>query len=148
MYRGISRKRLELYPDVLSGLENLQKHFTMGLISDAQPCFAHPEMHLMGLHGFFSPLIISAEYGYRKPDKRLFQHALVELKAEPSEVIYIGNDMFRDIFGASQMGIKTIFFQTNQGTQSHPNTEPSYIARSFVEVQQGVQFLSQRSIIS
>lgn len=146
MYRGISRKRLELYPEVISILDKFKMHFEMALISDAQPCFALPEMQLVGLNGYFTPLIISGEYGYRKPDKRLFQHALLELKVEPHEAIYIGNDMYRDIFGASQLGIKTIFFQSNQGTQTYPGVEPSYIARSFTEVLKGVEFLSGRSI--
>lgn len=142
MYRGISRKRLELYPDVISVLEKLKMRFPLALVSDAQPCFALPEMRLMNLNGFFSPIVISADYGYRKPDPRLFLHALIELKVDPSEAIYIGNDMFRDIYGANQLGIKTIFFQSNQGTQTHPNTEPHYFARSFNEVLKGVEFLS------
>jgi putative hydrolase of the HAD superfamily len=146
MYRGISRKRMELYPDVVSVLDRLKMRFPLALISDAQPCFALPEMQMLHLNGFFSPIVISAEYGYRKPDRRLFLHALVELKVDPSEAIYVGNDMFRDIYGANQLGIKTIFFQSNQGAQTHPNTEPNYIARSFPEVLKGVEFLSELSL--
>jgi putative hydrolase of the HAD superfamily len=146
LYRGISRKRLELYPDVIPSLDKLKMRYPLALVSDAQPCFALPEMQLVGLNGFFSPIVISAHYGYRKPDRRLFLHALVELKVEPSEAIYIGNDMFRDIYGANQLGIKTIFFQSNQGQQTHPNTEPLYIARSYPEILKGVEFLSGTSL--
>ncbi|MCG6537893.1 MAG: HAD family hydrolase, partial [Syntrophales bacterium LBB04] len=66
VYRGISRKRLQLYPDVKRVLDELRPTYRMALISDAQPCYALPEMKAVGLEGYFDPIIISAYYGFRK----------------------------------------------------------------------------------
>ncbi len=144
MYRGISRKRMQLYSDVWRVLDQLKARFPLALVSDAQSCFSLAEMKVLGIHDFFKPIIISGDYGYRKPDPRLFLQALDGLGIRPEEAIYVGNDMFRDMFGAKQLGIKTILFKSNQGEQSYKNIEPDYIAYNFREVLTGVDFLCQK----
>jgi putative hydrolase of the HAD superfamily len=142
IYRAISRKRLQLYPDVKRVLDELQPLYRMALVSDAQPCYALPEMKAVGLEGYFDPIIISARYGFRKPDTRLMGKALDGLKLGPVEVICVGNDMYRDIYGARRLGIKAIFIDSNQGTKSHENVTPDYFAPRFEDVLTGVKALT------
>jgi putative hydrolase of the HAD superfamily len=142
IYRAISRKRLQLYPDVKRVLDELHPAFRMALVSDAQPCYALPEMKAVGLDGYFDPVIISAQYGFRKPDTRLMQKALDIMKLLPAEAIFVGNDMYRDIYGASRLGIKSIFIDSNQGTKSHENVAPDYFAHRFEDVLKGVKALT------
>ena len=142
MYRAISRKRLQLYPDVKRVLDELHPTFRMALVSDAQPCYALPEMKAVGLEGCFDPVIISAHYGFRKPDTRLMQKALDIMKLLPAEAIFVGNDMYRDIYGASRLGIKSIFVDSNQGAKSHEKVAPDYFAHRFEDVLKGVEALT------
>lgn len=141
LYRGISWKRLQLYPDVKRVLDELRAGYRIAVISDSQPCYALPEIRAVGLDGYFDPIIISAYYGFRKPDTRLIERALDIMKLTPVEVIYVGNDMFRDIYGASQLGIKTIFVDSNQGVKSYENVAPDYFAPRFEDVLKGVAAL-------
>jgi len=141
LYRGISRKRLQLYPGVKMVLDELRTSRRLALISDAQPCFALPEIHAVGLDNYFDPVIISANFGYRKPDRRLTDKTLEIMKLTPAEVIYVGNDMFRDIYGASRLGIKTIYVDSNQGAKAHDNVAPDYFASRFEDVLKGVAAL-------
>lgn len=134
LFRGISRKRLILYPDVKRVLDELKAAYPLALVSDAQPCFALPEIRAVGLEGYFDPIVISAYHDYRKPDPRLYLEALAAMKLQPAEAIYIGNDMFRDIYGAQKVGLKTIFLDTNQGAKSHEGTMPDRVALKFAEV--------------
>ena len=142
IYRAISRKRLRLYPDVKRVLDGLRPTYRMALVSDAQPCYALPEIKAVGLEGYFNPIIISAKYGFRKPDARPFKKALDTLKLKPAEALCVGNDMYRDIYGASQFGIKTIFVDSNQGTKSHEHVTPDYFANRFEDVLKGVKALT------
>ncbi len=142
MYRAISRKRLQLYPDVTRVLDELHLTYRMALVSDAQPCYAVPEMEAVGLDGYFDPVIISARYGFRKPDPRLIEKALDGMKLMPAEVISVGNDMYRDVYGARQLGIKTIFIDSNQGAKSHENVSPDYVASRFEDVLRGIEALT------
>jgi putative hydrolase of the HAD superfamily len=143
LYRGISRKRLHLYPDVKRVLDDLQPHYRMAVISDAQPGYALPEIKAVGLDGYFDPIIISADYGFRKPDARLFAKSLDILKLTPAEVIYVGNDMYRDIYGAGRLGIQTLFVDSNQGAKSHENVIPDYFAPRFEDVLKGVEAIAK-----
>jgi putative hydrolase of the HAD superfamily len=144
LYRGISRKRLQLYPGVKEALDELRSEYPLALVSDAQPCFAIPEIKAVGLEGYFEPVVISAYYGFRKPDPRLTEKALDSMKLLPSEVIYIGNDMYRDIYGAKRLGIKTIFFDSNQGQKSYEDVNPDYYIVGFDGVINGVKTLAQQ----
>lgn len=141
-YRGASRTRLQLYPEVKKTLDDLRAIYRLGVISDAQPCFAVPEIQAVGLKDCFHPIIISANYGFRKPDRRLFENALAIMKLTPKEVIYVGNDMFRDIYGAKRLGVKTIFVDSNQGAKSYENVTPDFFAQRFEDVLKGVAALS------
>ena len=142
IYRAISRHRLQLYPDVKRVLNELQAKYRLALISDAQSCYALPEIRAVGLEGYFDPVVISSHYGFRKPDPRLFQRSLDKLKLKPAEVIWVGNDMFRDIHGAKQVGIKSIFIDSDQGAKSFENVMPDYRVQQFEDVLKGVAALA------
>jgi putative hydrolase of the HAD superfamily len=142
IYRAISRNRLQLYPDVKRVLNELQAKYRLAIISDAQSCYALPEIRAVGLEGYFDPIVISSHYGFRKPDSRLFQRALDKLKLKPAEVIWVGNDMFRDIHGAKQVGIKNIFIDSNQGAKSFENVAPDYRVQQFEDVLMGIAVLT------
>jgi len=143
MYRGISRHRMELYPDVKSVLDELKPRFSLAVVSDGQSVWALPEMRAMGIDSYFHPIVISSDYGFRKPDPRLFQAALGGIGAAAEEVLFVGNDMYRDVFGARQMGIKTVFFASNQGRQHMEGVEPDYIIYRVAELRQAIKFFER-----
>jgi putative hydrolase of the HAD superfamily len=143
MYRGISRLRLELYPDVKSVLEELRTDFSLAVVSDGQSAWAMPEMQTTGIDSYFAPIIISGDHGFRKPDPRLFQEVLDGIGAEPKEVLFIGNDMYRDVFGARQLGMKTVFFASNQGHQYMEGVEPDYVIYRFSELREAIKFFKR-----
>jgi putative hydrolase of the HAD superfamily len=141
IYRGISRKRLRLYDSVKSCLDELQRDYRMAIVSDSQPCWAIPEMRALGLDGYFDPIVMSADHGFCKPDPRLFEKALDAIGATATEVIFVGNDMYRDIYGASRLRIKTIFVKSTLGSQSYSETAADYVAEAFNDVPKGVKKL-------
>jgi len=126
MYRGISRRRLRLYPNVRDVLDTLRQSFPMAVISDAQSAYARGELHQVGLLDYFDPIIVSGDHGFRKPDRRLFQMALDGLGVPADRTLYVGNDMHRDIYGAQEMGMLTVMFDSDQGTKEYLDCVPDY----------------------
>jgi putative hydrolase of the HAD superfamily len=45
----------------------------------------------------------------KKPNSKIFQAALDNLKIGPHEAAFVGNDLFADILGAGKLGMKTIY---------------------------------------
>ena len=142
LQRGICRKRLSLFPQVLEALNQVKERYRLAAVSDAQSAWAVPELRAVGLHEYFDPVIISGDYGYRKPDPRLFQKALDLLQVLPSQAIFIGNDCYRDVFGARQLGMKTILFRHDQDMPSPDEAKPDYLIREFAELPRAVSFLA------
>lgn len=143
-YRGLSRNRLQLYPEVLPVLDELMGRYPMAAVSDAQSAWCLPEMRAVGLDGYFKTVVVSGDLGYRKPDPRLFQAALTALQVQPEETLFVGNDMYRDVFGAGRLGMKTVFFSSNQGRKQYEGTEPDYIISGFAQLRQAVEFFENR----
>jgi putative hydrolase of the HAD superfamily len=142
-YRGLSRNRLQLYPGVMEILNEFRARYKLAVISDAQTAWCLPEMRTLGIDGYFDPIIVSGDLGYRKPDRRLITAALTALQAAPENVLFVGNDMFRDVYAANQYGIKSVFFSSNQGRKQADGVKPDYIIYQFSEVRQAVEFFER-----
>jgi putative hydrolase of the HAD superfamily len=126
MCRGISRRKLKLYPFVPVMLNALHGQIPMALVTDAQSAYARAELHQAGILDYFDPIIVSGDYGYRKPDPRLFGHVIDALGAPAEKILYVGNDMHRDIYGARQAGMQTLMFDSDQGTKEHQGCLPDH----------------------
>ena len=139
-YRAASRFQLQAYPGVEETVRQLHGSYRLAAISDGQTAYAVPELYAVGLAGFFDPIIVSGNFGYRKPDPRLFVNALPAMELEPPEDLFVGNDMYRDVYGAQRVGMKTVFFKSNQGTQEKEGVKPDYIIYNFSELPNAIRF--------
>jgi putative hydrolase of the HAD superfamily len=126
MYRGISRRKLKLYPFVVEMLDVLRGQMPLGIVTDAQSPWARAELHQVGILDYFDPIVVSGDYGYRKPDPRLFDRVIHALGVPAENTLYVGNDMYRDIYGARQAGMQTLMFDSNQGAKEYRDCLPDH----------------------
>jgi putative hydrolase of the HAD superfamily len=134
IYRGVSRERLRLYPYVRTMLDQLRQRFHLAIVTDAQSSYARGELHQVGLAQYFDPIVVSGDHGFRKPDPRLFEYALKGMGVPAAQTVYVGNDMFRDVYGAHQVGMRTIMFDSDQGTKEHEGCAPDYRITDYREL--------------
>jgi putative hydrolase of the HAD superfamily len=142
LQRGIARKRLVPFPQVRETLTLLKQSYSLAVVSDAQSVYGVPELHAAGLAEYFDPIIISGDYGFRKPDPRLFQVALDRLGVLPEEAIFVGNDRFRDVLGAQQVGMKTILFCPQGNSGSSNGAEPDYLLYQYADLPRALEFFA------
>ncbi|MFW5656105.1 MAG: HAD family hydrolase [Bacteroidota bacterium] len=108
-------------------LELHRTKIPMGIISNAQ--FYTPillnfylveEFKETELIHYFEPELTVFSYKHRiaKPDFSLFTQVVPKLKENyhisPEEVLFVGNDMFKDIYPAAKTGFKTALFAGDQ----------------------------------
>ena len=124
--RGVSRRQLRLYPYVREVLDALRDRFPLALVTDAQTAWARGELAQVGLLDYFNPIVVSGDHGYRKPDRRLFQQALDGMGVAAEHTLYVGNDMQRDIYGAREVGMTTVMFDSAQGCKEYLDCLPDY----------------------
>jgi putative hydrolase of the HAD superfamily len=131
MSRGIARRRLRRHPHVREVLDVLRERLPLALVTDAQSAYARAELHKVGLLDYFDPVVVSGDHGYRKPDRRLFQLALDGMGVAAEHALYVGNDMYRDVFGAQEAGMTTVMFDSGRGSSVHPDCVPDHTITDF-----------------
>lgn len=129
--RAASRRRLRRYPYVRSVLDALATRYPLAVVTDGQSAWARAELRAVGLDGYFDPVVVSGDHGYRKPDQRLFQLALDGMAVAAGETLYVGNDMYRDIYGAREAGLTTVMFDSDQGTKAYQDCMPDHTITDF-----------------
>ena len=97
-------------------------------------------MRAVGIDSYFDPIVISGDYGFRKPDRRLFEVTLAGMGLDAEDVVFVGNDMYRDIFGAGQLGMKTVLFAPDSVIEPMQGVDPDYIIYQFTELRQAIRF--------
>jgi HAD superfamily hydrolase (TIGR01509 family) len=68
----------------------------------------HDRLDGLGLKPYFSHVVTAAEFGARKPDPRLFEHALDLLGVPPERALHVGDDE-ADRHGAEAVGMQFAF---------------------------------------
>jgi len=103
------RKRHVVFPESQRVLGELKKDYRLALITNGAIDIQRAKIHGSNLGDFFDTIIISGEVGFGKPDPKLFQMALDRLAVAPQESVMIGDSLRRDIGGARDVGIQTIW---------------------------------------
>lgn len=101
--------------DAKETLEILNKKYKLGIITNGDSTCQRNKILGSGLSSYFdmNKVIVSGEYGYHKPDKRLFLQACKNLDVKPEESVYVGDIFARDILGAYSVGMKPIWIYTH-----------------------------------
>ncbi len=90
-------------PKVLKAIRRMG--LKIGLISNVCSRGQVPTcLNEYGLQGFFDPLVLSSEYGRRKPDPSIFHYAARLAEAPTSACAYVGDRISRDIKGSQEAG--------------------------------------------
>lgn len=143
----LSSNRVWPMPGVKEMLQSLkEKGYPLGIVSNAQ--FYTPVMmnyFLYGrikadefLDGFEPDLsVFSYKILKGKPDVSIYEalHKPLRLRGlQPEEVLFVGNDMLKDIYAASMAGFKTCFFagdmrayRLREGDQRVANVKPDFV---------------------
>lgn len=142
VFRAASRHKLFLYDGVWDLLNIFQGKYQMAALSDGQKLWAEPEWKSCALDKFLSFVLVSSDFGFRKPDQRLFETAVKKMGLPPEEILFVGNDMYRDVYGAKNANLKCVFFKSNQGDQQYHGAEADYIIYHFRELINAINFLN------
>jgi HAD superfamily hydrolase (TIGR01549 family) len=116
-------------------LRELARTYRLALVSN----FDHaPTVHALlaqhGLRGVFAAILISIEFGQRKPHAEIFREALARLDAEPAAALHVGDAYVEDVTGARAAGIDVAWLNPN-GTAVPPGgPPPTYTIRRLTDV--------------
>jgi len=126
LFRITSIEYLRLYPGMLDGLALLRKKgYRLWLLSNAQAIFTAFELRHLGLGAQFDGILLSSDYGCRKPDLRFYQALLQTHGLKAENCLMIGNDRQTDIAGAKHAGMATLYMHTALTPPDQAEADPS-----------------------
>jgi putative hydrolase of the HAD superfamily len=109
-YRRAREAALVPYPHVTMTLVELVKRgLRLAVVSDAPGREAWLRLCYLNFHHLFDQVVTFDDTGERKPSPKPFQRALELLKIHPKEAIMVGDWPERDMVGAAQLGMTTVF---------------------------------------
>ena len=109
-YRRAREAALVLYPHVQMALmELVKKGLKLAVVTDAPRLQAWLRLCQLSLHHYFDVVITYEDTNKRKPDPEPFKKALETLNVDYHETIMVGDWVERDIVGAKQLGMKSVF---------------------------------------
>jgi putative hydrolase of the HAD superfamily len=109
-YRRAREAALVPYPHVTMTLIKLSKmQLKLGVVSDAPSKEAWLRLSYLNFHHLFDAVVTFDDTGMRKPNPEPFRKILEMLQIEPGEALMVGDWAERDVLGAAQVGMKTVF---------------------------------------
>ncbi|EPR65783.1 YjjG family noncanonical pyrimidine nucleotidase [Cyclobacterium qasimii] len=112
-------------------LDFLKTKYQLHIITNGFNLSQYNKLKSSKLDTYFDLIVTSENSGFRKPDKRIFEHALLHLKAEASHCLMIGDNPLSDIQGAQNAEIDQVYYNP-LNTESEVN--PTYRIRHLSEL--------------
>ncbi|MBV9103822.1 MAG: HAD-IA family hydrolase [Candidatus Eremiobacteraeota bacterium] len=134
-YNRFRADGLQLFPGVLPLLAGLRAAGRRtGLITNGFAETHREKIALLRLESAFDDVIMADEVGMVKPDPRIFVHACERLGAEPQQSVMVGDRYDRDIAGAAEAGLATIWLKVRGESFPADKPAPDAIVSTFEEV--------------
>lgn len=126
---------------ILQWLED--QNYRIGLISNASDVEdVYALLRKFGLTAYFEHIIISAEFGYRKPLPEIFKEGLRLFQANPQDCFMVGDRLNMDILGANQVNIPSIWItrrSIHKEMEGQFNIKPNYKISTLLEIKEILQ---------
>ncbi|MBK5487986.1 HAD family hydrolase [Bacillus sp. TH17] len=111
-------------------IKTIKSHIKVGIITNGSTQRQKEKIINTNLNRYFDTIIISEEAGFSKPDKLIFELALNKLNVQSEDVLFVGDDLEKDIAGCQNANIKGIWFNPNM-IKNNTDTKPYAEITSF-----------------
>ena len=112
VYRGWEPifKKIRLFPHVRDTLDALRRNrVKLGLLSDFPP---EEKLKNLNIFEYWDTIVCSELTGHLKPDSTSFLELAGAMKMKTEEILYVGNSVPYDVYGAKKTGMKAALVLT------------------------------------
>lgn len=102
---------MRVRPEMIAYIGELKKKYKIALLSNFTSGIEKFLEEIFKINHLFDVVVSSYNVKMKKPDPRIYEHALKELGVQPREAIFI-DDLEENIEGAKAVGIRSIIFRS------------------------------------
>jgi len=132
-FESTRRARQRLLVGAREVLSELAVDYSLALLTNGAPDLQREKIGATGLEPLFKAIAVSGEHGIGKPRPEIFHKLLAELGVTPEEAVMVGNSLERDIAGASNAGIRSIWIRV-PGSEEHADVVPDHTIAALTEI--------------
>ena len=115
-------------------IKQLSQKYQLGVVSNGYTDVQYRKLEAMGLRDLFSCIVLSEEFGIRKPNPGIFHQAALLLHMQPQECLYVGDSYINDVIGAKNAGMQACWLNRESATVPDEKIKPDYIITKFAEL--------------
>jgi HAD superfamily hydrolase (TIGR01549 family) len=114
-----------------------KKNYRVALLSnfDHAPT-AYRILDVFGIKDYFDTIVISVEFGWRKPKPFVFNKVLSSLGVAAEEAIFVGDSFEADVIGAKSVGMSTIWVNKRNKSIKAQALTPDYVVSRLPEIKE------------
>jgi FMN hydrolase / 5-amino-6-(5-phospho-D-ribitylamino)uracil phosphatase len=124
-----ARQQVRLYDDVAPVLDKLVGRYRLAAVSNG-----NADIVRTGVSRWFEFSVSAADVGQQKPHAAVFETAMRRAGVGPEQTVHIGDDEHRDIFGASEVGVRAIWVNRSGKDWSHEDCNVEHHIRDLSEL--------------
>jgi putative hydrolase of the HAD superfamily len=119
---------IHLPPHSVRTLQMLRPHWRLGIVTNGLPAVQRRKVEALGLVDAVDTIVYAAEHGARggKPERAPFMAALRALGVTADRTVFVGDDEWCDLVGATRVGMRTVFLRAAE------HADPSFHADAIV----------------
>lgn len=113
----------------------LARRYALGLVSNNLIPGDHHARALAreGILEHFGAALWSANFGIKKPDPAMLEHALRRLGVPPHRAVMVGDQLHTDVLAARRAGLRAIWLRRNTHRES-PDFPPDFVIQDLREL--------------
>jgi len=128
-----------LFEDTIELVESLHKDYRLTIVTNGLKDVQDNRIRKSIIAKYFEDIVVSEEVEVSKPDPRIFEHALNNIKhTDKSKVLMVGDSLTSDIQGGINFGIDTCWYNPNR-VENKTGVEPTYEIATFKELKEILQ---------
>jgi HAD superfamily hydrolase (TIGR01509 family) len=134
------QESFEVRPATLQVLDWAKARFRTAMISNfAYAPALHESLDHFGIRSAFETVVVSAEVGWCKPHRIIFDHTFEKLNIRPADALFIGDQLYVDVYGALNSGMHVAWLETQHQDWWTPEAQlppckPTYTLRDISEI--------------
>ena len=122
-YRETSSAYVKPYSDTVPTLLKLRDmEYQLGIVSEGRAVKQWQKLIQLGIQHLVHFVIISEEIGIETMHPELFKLILKELKAQPNEAIFVGNQLDPDILCANKANVISVRIRKGESRTEEPKS--------------------------
>jgi HAD superfamily hydrolase (TIGR01549 family) len=138
-YHEYRKKYYTPFPGAVELLRSLRAQGKrLGMVTNGLSETHREKIALLRIGELFDAIFIADEVGMVKPDPLLFAHACTTLGAPPSHSAMVGDRYDRDVRGAQEAGLYTIWLNVRDEDVPHGAAPPDVVCSTISQVGQAL----------